>query len=152
LEKALPAIFPQRVLTHAFQRRFTPPTLRLAIDSYWRAHPVRADRLAGAVAFRGRCADAPKKPAGAFLAPPAAPIAAKGKGLSAAVYGAAPAGSCSPSRARARRRLKRITSSVILFPSASVPAQRHCTSRGTARRRRRAARCGVLAGLRRQRC
>jgi hypothetical protein len=52
LEKALPAIFPQPVLTHALQRRFTPPTPRLAIDSYWRAHPVRADRLARALACR----------------------------------------------------------------------------------------------------
>lgn len=52
LTKALPVRFPQPVLTHALQRRFTPPTPRLAIDSYWRAHPVRADRLARALASR----------------------------------------------------------------------------------------------------
>jgi hypothetical protein len=50
LTKALPAIFPAPVLTHALQRAFTPPMPRLAIDSYWRAHPVRADRLARALA------------------------------------------------------------------------------------------------------
>jgi hypothetical protein len=52
LTTALPAIFPQPVLIHAHQRRFTPPMPRLAIDSYWRAHPVRADRLARALAVR----------------------------------------------------------------------------------------------------
>ena len=45
-------IFPGPVLTHALQRAFTPPMPRLAIDSYWRAHPVRADRLARALAAR----------------------------------------------------------------------------------------------------
>jgi hypothetical protein len=52
LNKALPAVFPPAVLTHALQRRFTPPMPRLAIDSYWRAHPVRADRLARGLAGR----------------------------------------------------------------------------------------------------
>jgi hypothetical protein len=52
LTKALPALFPAPVLTHALQRRFTPPMPRLAIDSYWRAHPLRADRLARALATR----------------------------------------------------------------------------------------------------
>src|SRR5882672_9335340 len=52
LDRALPAIFPPPVLTHALRRRFTPPMPRLAIDSYWRAHPVRADRLARALAAR----------------------------------------------------------------------------------------------------
>jgi hypothetical protein len=52
LNKALPAIFPPAVLTHAMQRRFTPPMPRLAVDSYWRAHPLRADRLARALAGR----------------------------------------------------------------------------------------------------
>src|ERR1700733_7646346 len=52
LTKALPAIFPPAVLAHALQRRFTPPMPRLAIDSYWRAHPLRADRLARALAAR----------------------------------------------------------------------------------------------------
>jgi hypothetical protein len=50
LTKALPAIFPAPVLTHALNRRFTPPMPRLAVDSYWRAHVIRADRLARALA------------------------------------------------------------------------------------------------------
>src|ERR1700720_1513437 len=52
LNAALPEIFPQPALIHALRRRFTPPMPRLAIDSYWRAHPVRADRLARALAGR----------------------------------------------------------------------------------------------------
>jgi len=52
LTRALPATFPPPVLSHALQRRFTPPLPRLAIDSYWRAHPVRADRRARALAAR----------------------------------------------------------------------------------------------------
>jgi hypothetical protein len=50
LRKTLPTIFPAAVLTHALNRPFTPPTPRLAVDSYWRAHPVRADRLARVLA------------------------------------------------------------------------------------------------------
>jgi hypothetical protein len=52
LTRALPEIFPQPVLSHALQRAFTPPMPRLAVDSYWRAHPVRADRLARALAAK----------------------------------------------------------------------------------------------------
>lgn len=52
LERALPAIFPDIVLAHAHRRPFTPPTPRLAVDSYWRAHVVRADRLARALAAK----------------------------------------------------------------------------------------------------
>jgi hypothetical protein len=52
LTKALPAIFPAGVLSRALARPFIPPTPRLAIDSYWRAHPLRADRLARALAAR----------------------------------------------------------------------------------------------------
>jgi hypothetical protein len=50
LHKALPAVFPRIVLSRALSRPFVPPTPRLAIDSYWRAHPLRADRLARALA------------------------------------------------------------------------------------------------------
>ena len=50
LEKALPDIFPPPVLARALARPFIPPTPRLAIDGYWRAHPLRADRLARALA------------------------------------------------------------------------------------------------------
>ena len=52
LSKKLPAIFPPAVLARALSRPFIPPTPRLAIDSYWRAHPIRADRLARALATR----------------------------------------------------------------------------------------------------
>ena len=52
LKRALPDIFPGAVLTHALQRAFIPPMPRLAIDSYWRMHPLRADRLARALAGR----------------------------------------------------------------------------------------------------
>jgi hypothetical protein len=52
LSKNLPEIFPPAVLRRALSRSFIPPTPRLAIDSYWRAHPIRADRLARALAAR----------------------------------------------------------------------------------------------------
>jgi hypothetical protein len=52
LNAALPEVFPQPALVHALTRRFTPPLPRIAIDSYWRAHPVRADRIARALAGR----------------------------------------------------------------------------------------------------
>ena len=52
LSKKLPAIFPPAVLARALSRPFIPPTPRLAIDSYWRAHPIRADRVARALATR----------------------------------------------------------------------------------------------------
>jgi hypothetical protein len=52
LSKALPALFPAAVLARALARLFIPPTPRLAIESYWRAHPMRADRLARALAAR----------------------------------------------------------------------------------------------------
>jgi len=50
LTKALPDIFPAPVLTHALQRPMTPSMPRRAVDSYWRAHPLRADRLARTLA------------------------------------------------------------------------------------------------------
>jgi len=52
LSKRLPTIFPPAVLARALSRPFIPPTPRLAIDSYWRAHPIRADRLARVLAAR----------------------------------------------------------------------------------------------------
>lgn len=39
LSKALPPNFPPAVLARAFGRPFIPPTPRLAIESYWQAHP-----------------------------------------------------------------------------------------------------------------
>ena len=50
LNKALPLIFPRAVLARALARPFVPPTPRLAIESYWSAHPIRADHLARALA------------------------------------------------------------------------------------------------------
>ena len=50
LSKNLPATFPPAALARALSRSFIPPTPRRAIDSYWRAHPIRADRLARALA------------------------------------------------------------------------------------------------------
>jgi len=57
LRKALPESFPGPVLIHALNRPFTPPMPRLAVDSYWRAHPVRADRLARSLAARSGAPD-----------------------------------------------------------------------------------------------
>lgn len=79
-ERALPTPFPAAVLTHALSRRWTPPTPRLAVDSYWRSHPLRADRLARALAkksgtpegwtWRLKTGDAADLPV-SFRAPPA---------------------------------------------------------------------------------
>ncbi len=52
LARSLPKIFPAEVLAHAKKRPFIPPTPRLCVESYWRHHPVRADRLARALARR----------------------------------------------------------------------------------------------------
>src|ERR1700726_4356483 len=52
LQRALPEVFPAQVLARALSRPFIPPMPRLAVDGYWRAHPVRADRLARALAGR----------------------------------------------------------------------------------------------------
>ena len=52
LTRALPPFFPSAVLSRALDRPFVPPTPRLAIDGYWRVHPIRADRLARALAAR----------------------------------------------------------------------------------------------------
>ena len=54
LTKALPPVFPRVVLARALARPFVPPTPRLAIESYWGAHPIRADRLARALAARSQ--------------------------------------------------------------------------------------------------
>ncbi|MBE7245555.1 MAG: hypothetical protein INR63_11425, partial [Actinomycetospora chiangmaiensis] len=52
LERALPPVFPAPVLRHALTRPLIPPTPRLAVESYWRNHVLRADRLARALAAR----------------------------------------------------------------------------------------------------
>lgn len=52
LTRALPAIFPKPVLAFALARPFVPPTPRLAMESFWRHHPLRADLLARGLAAR----------------------------------------------------------------------------------------------------
>jgi hypothetical protein len=54
LRRSLPAVFPAGVLVHALNKAFVPPTPRRAVESYWRAHPLRADGLARALAARSR--------------------------------------------------------------------------------------------------
>jgi hypothetical protein len=44
--------FPESVWRHAVARPLVPPTLTRAVVSYWRHHPLRADRLARALAAR----------------------------------------------------------------------------------------------------
>ena len=46
----LPEVFPGAVLVHALSRPFLPATPRRTVDSYWRYHPIRADKLARALA------------------------------------------------------------------------------------------------------
>ncbi len=53
LERSLPDIFPPEVWAHARKKAFIPPTPRLCVESYWRHHPARADKLARALARRG---------------------------------------------------------------------------------------------------
>src|SRR6476660_3202453 len=81
LTRALPDVFPPAVLSRALGRPCIPPTPRLAIDSYWRAHPLRADRLARALATRSgapagwrwrlKSVDEPADLPASFRAPPA---------------------------------------------------------------------------------
>jgi hypothetical protein len=52
LNRALPDIFPAPVLIHALALPLIPPTPRRAVESYWRHHVLRADRLARALAAR----------------------------------------------------------------------------------------------------
>src|ERR1700732_5148448 len=50
LMRNLPEVLPRAVLVHALSRSFLPATPRRTVDSYWRYHPVRADKLARALA------------------------------------------------------------------------------------------------------
>lgn len=52
LDRALPDRFPAPVLVHALARTWIPALPRLAVESYWAAHPLRADRLARALAAK----------------------------------------------------------------------------------------------------
>jgi hypothetical protein len=90
LERALPPVFPALVLRHALARPLIPPTPRLAVESYWRAHILRADRLARALAARSGTPEgwiwrlgADGSRAGSFRTPPAPfrdPAFARGRG------------------------------------------------------------------------
>ena len=60
LTQGMPGIFPSTVLSRALERPFVPPTPRIAIDSYWRAHqfalivwPARSLPQRGATAGPG---------------------------------------------------------------------------------------------------
>ena len=96
LARSLPEIFPSAVLSRARNRPFVPPTPRLAIDGYWRAHPLRADRLARALAARSgapdgwtwRLADSRKSKLPATFRTPPAPYreAAYSRGAGSAAY------------------------------------------------------------------
>ena len=57
LDRALPSAFPAGVLAHALSRPLVPPTPRLAVERFWRDHPLRADRLARALAGRSGAPD-----------------------------------------------------------------------------------------------
>jgi hypothetical protein len=57
LASALPATFPPQVIEHAMGRPLIPALPRLAVDAYWRAHPLRADRLSRALAARSAAPD-----------------------------------------------------------------------------------------------
>jgi hypothetical protein len=46
------ATLPPGVLIHALHCRWIPRTPRAAVDAYWRAHPIRAERLARNLAAR----------------------------------------------------------------------------------------------------
>ena len=89
LAKALPAIFPVPILIHAQARPFVPPLPRLAVESYWRSHPVRADRLARALArrsgtpegWRWRLSTAPEDGLGRSFRVPPAPFREAGRTL-----------------------------------------------------------------------
>lgn len=52
LLSSVPPVFPPEVLVHALACTWTPSLPRLAVESYWRAHPFRADRLARQLARR----------------------------------------------------------------------------------------------------
>src|SRR6202040_415833 len=54
LMRRLPDVFPPVVLAHALAKPFVPPTPRRAIESYWRHHPVRADKLPPPLAATSR--------------------------------------------------------------------------------------------------
>ena len=74
LNRALPAIFPKPVLTHAFNLRWLPTMPRLAVDAYWRAHVIRADRMSRALAAKSGAPDGWTWQVGSgvsFRAPPA---------------------------------------------------------------------------------
>lgn len=68
-------LLPASVWHHALGRRWTPRTLRAAVDGYWRGHPIRAERLSRALARRSGTPEgwawrAGPDSAGSFRMPP----------------------------------------------------------------------------------
>jgi hypothetical protein len=71
--------FPEAVWRHALGRPLIPPTPTRAVESYWRHHPLRADRLARALAARSgapegwswRVGEEPDHGPASFRTPPA---------------------------------------------------------------------------------
>src|SRR5687768_18508777 len=52
LEASGAEVLPLAVTVHALQSSWIPRTNRAAVDAYWRAHPVRAERLSRLLASR----------------------------------------------------------------------------------------------------
>jgi len=52
LKASGPEVLPLAVTVHALQSSWIPRTNRAAVDAYWRAHPVRAERLSRLLASR----------------------------------------------------------------------------------------------------
>lgn len=78
LSRARPEVFPEAVWRHALARPLVPVTPTRAVESYWRTHPLRADRLARALAARNGGpanwrwhGDEDRAGPGGFRAPPA---------------------------------------------------------------------------------
>src|SRR5688500_137845 len=52
LESSGPGVLPRAVLAHALRLPWIPRTSRAAVDAYWAAHPIRAERLSRGLANR----------------------------------------------------------------------------------------------------
>jgi hypothetical protein len=144
LTKALPEIFPSAVLTRALDRPFVPPTPRLAVDSYWSAHPIRAERLARALAARSgapsgwtwRIGNGRNRLSPSFRTPPAPfrePAYAKGPGYCCvcgqSVCRLPRSGGSRRRRGRALRACSRINRSMRCRPHDIPSAKRSCHTR-----------------------
>jgi len=52
IEASRPELLPRAILTHALASLWIPRTHRAVVDAYWRAHPIRAERLCRRLASR----------------------------------------------------------------------------------------------------